>query len=72
MNDFEKFKEVLLSKEKLYSSSTDRKIIDKEYSMFLMIEKKKKKWNENNERLSRLAFKMSRFDIRWCAWKIQK
>ena len=65
MSDFEKFKEVLLSKEKLYSSSTDRKIIDKEYNMFLMIEKKK--WNENNERLSRLAFKMSRFDIRWCA-----
>ena len=43
MSDFEKFKEVLLSKEKLYSSSTDRKIIDKEYNMFLMIEKKKKK-----------------------------
>ena len=40
MSDFEKFKEVLLSKEKLYSSSTDRKIIDKEYNMFLMIEKK--------------------------------
>ena len=40
MSDFEKFKEVLLSKERLYSSWTDRKIIDKEYNMFLMIEKK--------------------------------
>ena len=31
MSDFEKFKEELSSKEKLYSSLTNRKITDKEY-----------------------------------------
>ena len=31
MSDFEKFKEVLLSKEKIYRSLTDGKISDKDY-----------------------------------------
>ena len=31
MGDFEKFKEALPSKEKFYSSLTDRKISDREY-----------------------------------------
>ena len=31
MNNFEKFKKELLSKEKFYRSLTDRKISDKEY-----------------------------------------
>ena len=42
MSDFEKFKEVLLSKEKLYSSSTDRKISDEEYKHVLNVWKKMK------------------------------
>ena len=37
MNDFEKFKEELLSKEKFYSSLTDRKISDKEYQHVLNV-----------------------------------
>ena len=37
MNDFEKFKEELLSKEKFYSSLTDRKISDKEYEYVLNV-----------------------------------
>ena len=36
MSDFEKFKEELLSKEKFYSSLTDRKITDKEYDHFII------------------------------------
>ena len=35
MSDFEKFKEELASKEKFYSSLTDRKISDKEYEHVL-------------------------------------
>ena len=42
MSDFEKYKEELLCKEKFYSSLSDKKISD----------------NENDERLSRLVFKM--------------
>ena len=37
MNDFEKFKEELLSKEKFYSSSTNRKINDEEYGHVLNV-----------------------------------
>ena len=40
MNDFEKFKEELLSKEKFYSSSTNRKINDEEYGHVLNV------WNK--------------------------
>ena len=40
MDDFEKFKEELLSKEKLYSSLTDRKVNDKEYEHALNV------WNK--------------------------
>ena len=37
MNDFEKFEEELPSKEKFYSSLTDRKISDKEYEHVLNV-----------------------------------
>ena len=37
MRDFEKFKEELPSKEKFYSSLTDRKISDKEYENVLNV-----------------------------------
>ena len=40
MNHFEKFKEELPSKEKFYSSLTDRKISDKEYEYVLNVWKK--------------------------------
>ena len=36
MNDFEKFKEKLPSKEKFYSLLTDRKLLTKNMNMFLM------------------------------------
>ena len=36
INDFEKFKEELPSKERFYSSLTNRKINDEEYELFLM------------------------------------
>ena len=37
MTDFEKFKEKLPSKEKFYSSLTDRKISDKEYETVIKV-----------------------------------
>ena len=37
MSDFEKFEEELPSKEKFYSSLTDRKISDKEYEHVLNV-----------------------------------
>ena len=37
MNHFEKFKEELCSKEKFYSSLTNRKITDKEYEYVLNV-----------------------------------
>ena len=37
MNHFEKFKEELRSKEKFYSSLTNRKITDKEYEYVLNV-----------------------------------
>ena len=40
MSDFEKFKEELPSKEKIFSSLTDRKITDKEYERVLNVWKK--------------------------------
>ena len=40
MSDFDKFKEELPNKEKLYSSLTDRKISDKEYEHVLNVWKK--------------------------------
>ena len=40
MSDFEKFKEELPSKEKFYSSLTDRKITDKEYEHVLNVSEK--------------------------------
>ena len=40
MSGFEKFKEELPSKEKFYSSLTDRKISDKEYEHVLNVWKK--------------------------------
>ena len=40
MNNFEKFKEELSSKEKFYSSLTGRKIFDKEYEHVLNVWKK--------------------------------
>ena len=40
MSDFEKFKDELPNKEKLYSSLTDRKISDKEYEHVLSLWKK--------------------------------
>ena len=40
MSDFEKFKEDLPSKEKFYSSLSDRKISDKEYEHVLNVWKK--------------------------------
>ena len=43
MKDFEKFKEELPSKERFYSSLTDRKISDQEYEHVLNVWKKR--WN---------------------------
>ena len=40
MSDFEKFKEELPSREKFYSSLTDRKIADKEYEHVINVWKK--------------------------------
>ena len=40
MSDFEKFTEKLPSKEKFYSSLTDRKISDKEYEYVLYVSNK--------------------------------
>ena len=40
MTDFEKFKEELPSKEKFYSSLTNRKITDKEYEHIINVWKK--------------------------------
>ena len=37
MSHFEKFKEVLPSKEKFYSFLTDRKVSDKEYEHFVNV-----------------------------------
>ena len=51
------------SKEKFYSSLTDRKISDKEHEYVLNVWKKT--WNENDE-----IFKMWRFIISWCIWKL--
>ena len=48
-SDFEKFKEELPGKEKLYSSLTDRKINDKEYEhVFIVWNKFKKKTMKDN------------------------
>ena len=44
MSGFEKFKGELPSKEKFYSSLTDRKIRDKEYEHVLNVWKKFKQW----------------------------
>ena len=46
MNDFEKFKEELPSKEEFWNSVTDKKISDKEYEHALMFGKvlKWKRW----------------------------
>ena len=40
MSNFEKFKEELSSKDKFYSSLTDRKISDKEYELVLNVSNK--------------------------------
>ena len=50
MSNFEKFKEELPSKEKFYSSLTNRKVSGKEYEHVLNVWKKIQ--NENNESLS--------------------
>ena len=55
MSNFEKFKEELPSKEKFYSSLTDRKISGKEYEHFLNV------WNKfemKTRKDCRLPFKM--------------
>ena len=59
MIDFENFKEELPGKEKFYRSLTDRKISEKEHEHVLKC--LEKIWNENDERLSQLLFKMWRF-----------
>ena len=72
MSNFEKFKEELSGKEKFYSFIVPlwkEKLLTKHMNMFLMFGKK---WNENVERLSRLVFKIERFIINWCVWKIYK
>ena len=61
MSDFEKFKEEFLSKDKFYSSLTDRKISDKEYEHVSNVWNKF--WDENDERLSWLVFDMWHFII---------
>ena len=43
MSNFEKFKEELPSKEKFYSSLTNRKVSDKEYEHVLNVWKKNSK-----------------------------
>ena len=68
MSDFEKFKEEFLSKDKFYSSLTERKISDKEYEHVSNVWNKF--WDENDERLSWIAFDMWHFIISQCVWKI--
>ena len=67
MRAFQTFKEELPNKEKFYSSSTDQTLAGKEYEHAFNVWKNI--WNENNERLSRLVFKMKRFIISWYVWK---
>ena len=67
MRAFQKFKEELPNKERFYSSSIDQTLADKEYEHAFNVWKNI--WNENNERLSRLVFKMKRFIISWYVWK---
>ena len=55
MSDFEKFKEELPSKKRFYSLLTGRIITDKEYEYVFNVQNK---FDKNDERLSRLAFKM--------------
>ena len=63
MSNFEKFKEESPSKEKFYSSLTDRQITGKEFLMlmFNILNVWKKISNEKNERLPRLVFKARHF-----------
>ena len=61
MSDFEKFKEEFLSKDKFYSSLTERKISGKEYEHVSNVWNKS--WDENDERLSWLVFDMWHFII---------
>ena len=68
MSGFEKFKEEFLSKDKFYSSLTDRKISDKEYEHVSNVWNKF--WDENDETLSWLVFEMWHFIISQCVWKI--
>ena len=66
MTHFETFQEKWPSKEKYYSSLTDRQNTGKEYEHVINV------WNENSEKLSRLALKVWCFVISWCVWKILK
>ena len=61
MTDFEKFKRKLPCKDKFYSSLTDRKTSGKNYEHVLNVWKKI--WNESDERISRLVFKMWLFNV---------
>ena len=61
MSDFVKFKEEFLSKDKFYSSLTERKISGKEYEHVSNVWNKF--WDENDERLSWLVFDMWHFII---------
>ena len=58
ISEFEKFKEELPRKEKFYSLLIGKK------TGFEQI------WNENEERLSWFLFKMWRFTVSTCFWKI--
>ena len=65
MNDFEKFKEELPSKEKSYSSLTGRKITDKEHVLNV--------WNEFEMKTMKDYYDMLKtwcLIISWCIWKI--
>ena len=68
MCDFEKLKEELPSKEKFYSSLTDRKSCEKEYEHVLNVWNKfeMKKMKDYHE----LGFQMWRFHISRCVSKI--
>ena len=68
MNDFEKFKEELPSKEMFYSSLADIKISDKEHDHFLNV------WDKFEMKTTKdyqdCYLKYDVFIIIWCVWKI--
>ena len=56
MSDFEKIKEELPSKEKIFISLIDRKVSGKKYEHAVNVWKKN--WNDNDEKLAQIVSKI--------------